>query len=422
MSSSGNYTTNVNQVPISSSFYGASPTVSLALNQINRNVHNHKLMPMYGMRLSTKKFISSTIRKWLSGIGSTHKMDESLKAQNCLDTVGQLSDMFSDVQQLLNSRNLAAIYTVNPPSLQHNKILAWILARRASDASGMYVCVAAGTRRSMNSSIRKKIRARRPASPQEQAGGRQAGRQEAVRVECVAYRSATKPQAPFTDHISLAEPWRLLSSDSSNYALALSYIVQELLQAYNEGSTLNLTKLKGQTARKYKLTGIPKMADILSNIPLQERAKLYPFLKTKPVRTASGVAVVAVMSKPHRCPHIALTGNVCVYCPGGPDSDFEYSTQAYTGYEPTSMRAIRARYDPYSQTKGRVAQLRAIGHDVDKIEFIVMGGTFLSLDKGIQGVLYSQLARCSQWTLLHVVGRVYTVLRTFLHQMYWYYH
>lgn len=36
-------------------------------------------------------------------------------------------------------------------------------------------------------------------------------------------------------------------------------------------------------------------------------------------------------------------GNICIYCPGGPDSDFEYSTQSYTGYEPTSMRAIRAR-------------------------------------------------------------------------------
>ena len=45
------------------------------------------------------------------------------------------------------------------------------------------------------------------------------------------------------------------------------------------------------------------------------------------MRTASGIAVVAVMSKPHRCPHIATTGNICVYCPGGPDSDFEYSTQ-----------------------------------------------------------------------------------------------
>jgi hypothetical protein len=52
----------------------------------------------------------------------------------------------------------------------------------------------------------------------------------------------------------------------------------------------------------------------------------------------------------HRCPHIAYTGNVCVYCPGGPDSDFEYSTQAYTGYEPTSMRAIRARYVVYGMT------------------------------------------------------------------------
>jgi hypothetical protein len=45
------------------------------------------------------------------------------------------------------------------------------------------------------------------------------------------------------------------------------------------------------------------------------------------------IAVVAVMCKPHRCPHIAMTGNICVYCPGGPDSDFEYSTQSYTGYE-----------------------------------------------------------------------------------------
>jgi elongator complex protein 3 len=79
------------------------------------------------------------------------------------------------------------------------------------------------------------------------------------------------------------------------------------------------------------------------------------------------IAVVAVMCKPHRCPHIAMTGNICVYCPGGPDSDFDYSTQSYTGYEPTSMRAIRARYDPYEQTRGRVEQLKALGHSVDKV-------------------------------------------------------
>lgn len=89
--------------------------------------------------------------------------------------------------------------------------------------------------------------------------------------------------------------------------------------------------------------------------------------------------MVAVMCKPHRCPHIEFTGNICVYCPGGPDSDFEYSTQSYTGYEPTSMRAIRARYDPYLQARHRIDQLESMGHSVEKVEYIVMGGTFMSL-------------------------------------------
>ena len=166
------------------------------------------------------------------------------------------------------------------------------------------------------------------------------------------------------------------------YTLAISHIVTALIKAYDTGDTLNLSKLKQQAAKKYKIQGIPRLSDILQSIPISHRNQLLPYLKSKPVRTASGVAVVAVMSKPHRCPHINYTnGHVCVYCPGGPDSDFEYSTQAYTGYEPTSMRAIRARYDPFSQAKGRIAQLRGIGHEVDKVEYIVMGGTFMSLDK-----------------------------------------
>jgi elongator complex protein 3 len=171
------------------------------------------------------------------------------------------------------------------------------------------------------------------------------------------------------------------NSSSSNYALAVSHIVQALIVAYDKSESLNFTTLKTKVARQYKIQGVPRITDILASIPTEYKPKLLPFLRQKPVRTASGVAVVAVMSKPHRCPHIAMTGGVCVYCPGGPDSDFEYSTQAYTGYEPTSMRAIRARYDPYSQTRGRLAQLRALGHDVSKVEFIVMGGTFMSLDK-----------------------------------------
>jgi len=145
------------------------------------------------------------------------------------------------------------------------------------------------------------------------------------------------------------------------------------------GKDINLNGIRSRVSRKYKVKTQPRLTDIIAAIPEQYKPALLPKIKAKPIRTASGIAVVAVMCKPHRCPHIAMTGNVCVYCPGGPDSDFEYSTQSYTGYEPTSMRAIRARYHPYEQARSRIEQLKQLGHSVDKVEYVLMGGTFMSL-------------------------------------------
>ncbi|XP_064002716.1 elongator complex protein 3 isoform X1 [Pogoniulus pusillus] len=161
--------------------------------------------------------------------------------------------------------------------------------------------------------------------------------------------------------------------------MTIADIIKQLIEAHEQGRDVNLNKLKTKTSAKYGLSAQPRLVDIIAAVPPQYRKVLVPKLKAKPIRTASGIAVVAVMCKPHRCPHINFTGNICVYCPGGPDSDFEYSTQSYTGYEPTSMRAIRARYDPYLQTRHRVEQLKQLGHSVDKVEFIVMGGTFMAL-------------------------------------------
>lgn len=161
--------------------------------------------------------------------------------------------------------------------------------------------------------------------------------------------------------------------------IATAEIVKTLIEAHDNKSDVNLNKLKGKISSKHGLKSQPRLTDIIAAVPHAYKKVLLPKLKAKPVRTASGIAIVAVMCKPHRCPHINMTGNICVYCPGGPDSDFEYSTQSYTGYEPTSMRAIRARYDPFLQTRHRVEQLKQLGHSVDKVEFIVMGGTFMSL-------------------------------------------
>jgi len=168
-------------------------------------------------------------------------------------------------------------------------------------------------------------------------------------------------------------------SREERLVLCIGDIINELIVAQEEGKDVQLNRMKTRLSAKYGLETSPRLVDIIAAVPHEHKKTLLPKLKAKPVRTASGIAVVAVMCKPHRCPHINMTGNICVYCPGGPDSDFEYSTQSYTGYEPTSMRAIRARYNPYLQTKHRVDQLKQLGHSVDKVEFIVMGGTFMSL-------------------------------------------
>ncbi|XP_054743006.1 elongator complex protein 3 [Anastrepha obliqua] len=173
--------------------------------------------------------------------------------------------------------------------------------------------------------------------------------------------------------------------------IVIGEIIQELLKAHEDKKDVNLNRLKARISSKYGLESSPRLVDIIAAVPQEAKKILLPKLRAKPIRTASGIAVVAVMCKPHRCPHINMTGNICVYCPGGPDSDFEYSTQSYTGYEPTSMRAIRARYNPYLQTRHRVEQLKQLGHSVDKVEFIVMGGTFMSLDEKYRNDFIMQL-------------------------------
>ncbi|UYI27040.1 elongator complex protein 3 [Encephalitozoon cuniculi] len=176
----------------------------------------------------------------------------------------------------------------------------------------------------------------------------------------------------------------------SDFLKACNEISSEIVELYKQEKRIDVSAIKSRVCRKYRLGCTPRIVDIISFIP-PEHGRLIEQLRAKPVRTASGVAVVAVMCKPHRCPHIALTGNICVYCPGGPDSDFEYSTQSYTGYEPTSMRAIRSRYDPFEQARERLRQLKALGHNTDKVEYIIMGGTFMSLPESYRDRFISRL-------------------------------
>lgn len=131
----------------------------------------------------------------------------------------------------------------------------------------------------------------------------------------------------------------------------------------------DVNRLKLKAAAKNHLSSIPSNADIICALTPEERVQLLPILRMKNTRTVSGVTVVAVMTKPYPCPQ----PEPCAYCPGGPSRG---APQSYTGHEPAAMRGEQNSYDPYSQVRCRIEQLTAIGHKVDKIELIVMGGTF----------------------------------------------
>lgn len=141
--------------------------------------------------------------------------------------------------------------------------------------------------------------------------------------------------------------------------------------------------IKRETIRKHKGKNpqgkVPSNIEIASFATRKQIQKLRDVLTIKPVRSQSGVSVIAIMTKPHNCPH-----GRCITCPGGVDSFFGSVPQSYTGKEPATRRAIRNRYDPYLQVFNRLEQYYAMNKEATKIELIIMGGTFPSLTKRYQ--------------------------------------
>lgn len=155
---------------------------------------------------------------------------------------------------------------------------------------------------------------------------------------------------------------------------------REIIEAISSGaikSEEDLERAKKSLAVQLKLPSIPSNSEILNAAREDERGSLKLLIK-KPTRTLSGVAVVAVMTRPARCPH-----GVCVPCPGGVLGG-RCSPQSYTGREPAALRAIQHDFDPYEQVAARLKQLSDIGHPVDKVELILMGGTITSMPLGYQ--------------------------------------
>ncbi len=96
-------------------------------------------------------------------------------------------------------------------------------------------------------------------------------------------------------------------------------------------------------------------------------------LQTKPVRSQAGVTVVTVLTKPYPCP------GKCIFCP----TDVRMP-KSYLHDEPGAQRAERHAFDPYAQTAARIRALEKIGHPVEKIELLILGGTWSSYRRDYQ--------------------------------------
>ncbi len=151
----------------------------------------------------------------------------------------------------------------------------------------------------------------------------------------------------------------------------------ELIKAIKKEKPADLTNLKIRLSRKYGMKKIPSNIEVFLNSSEKELKNIR--LVTKPTRTLSGVATISIMTKPAACPH-----GRCTFCPGGIGSAFGNVPQSYTGKEPATMRAIRNRFDSYLQVFSRLEQYAVLGQAFDKVELIIQGGTFPSMDESYQ--------------------------------------
>lgn len=147
--------------------------------------------------------------------------------------------------------------------------------------------------------------------------------------------------------------------------------ILEKLISLDPKNQQNLSRLLRTVAGSFNIAA-PKKSDLLSsyhslvkNGSIKSAEKLELLLKKREVRTISGVAPIAVLTKPFFCP------GRCSFCPTE-----ARMPKSYLSNEPAVMRAVLNHWDPYLQVKTRLEALQRNGHDTDKCELIVIGGTW----------------------------------------------
>ena len=174
-------------------------------------------------------------------------------------------------------------------------------------------------------------------------------------------------------HTERRELWRathLLTPDKKELA---RFVLEEIRRGRDVTKTLRSHPLADGSGYLNKSMLVTLYNELVAAGEMQEDARLLERLRMKPMRTLSGVTTVTVLTKPYPCP------GKCIFCP----TDVRMP-KSYLPDEPGAMRAVEHQFDPYAQVKSRLNQLEALGHPTDKIELLILGGTWSSYKREYQ--------------------------------------
>ncbi len=172
-----------------------------------------------------------------------------------------------------------------------------------------------------------------------------------------------------TDRQELWRSTHLLTADKKELART---VLEEIRRGRDVTKTLRSYPIQGGGyLNKSMLVSIYN--EMVAAGEIDEDALLLEHIRMKPMRTLSGVTTVTVLTKPYPCP------GKCIFCP----TDVRMP-KSYLPDEPGAMRGLEHQFDPFAQVHSRIEQLKSLGHPTDKIELLILGGTWSSYRRDYQ--------------------------------------
>jgi len=174
-------------------------------------------------------------------------------------------------------------------------------------------------------------------------------------------------------HTERHELWRathLLTPDKKDLA---RHVLDLIRRGQDVTKTLRSHPLPDGSGYLNKSMLVTIYNEMVAAGEIESDQRLLERLRMKPMRTLSGVTTVTVLTKPYPCP------GKCIFCP----TDVRMP-KSYLPDEPGAMRAVEHQFDPHAQVRSRITQLKSLGHPTDKIELLILGGTWSSYKRDYQ--------------------------------------